>query len=212
MRAAAAVVVVVALAGCSVGAGSAYVGQWRARDVVEFAACLEDDHGRCVDEKQVTTHQPARRFWGVTASYPALGAASVTSGDEVTTRLRGEASVGFVRGEGRVAWGVRASFMLDLGADLSVPVTGLGHLSLSERIAVHAGLGYAPYTRRFLPDEAFEVSYLGARGLAGVQYALGRHHGGNSYWVLTFEADTLVARFDHLYRSSALTGHLGLYF
>ena len=194
------------LGGCGLGFGSAFVGQWRPRREVEFEACLVDDGGRCVERKQVATAIPARRFWGAIVTFPALGAASVTAGGVRQTRLRLTPSLELMRGWGPYAVGVRAGVQVDRHAAGMVPVVALGHLSLTERLSVHAGGGYVP--------EAWlhgAHAHVGAQGLAGVQLALSRAEAEN-YVVISVEADTTWVGFAEPYRSSALSGHLGVFF
>jgi hypothetical protein len=73
---------------------------------------------------------------------------------------------------------------------------------------VRAGLGALPYSRLGKTDE---TSYLGARGLLGLQLALLRTT-ADRFLVLTIEADTVLVRAEQTYRSSGLTFHLGFLF
>lgn len=192
--------------GCSVGVGSAYVGQWRAHDEVEYRACLEDAAGKCVAEKESVKHVPERSYYGVIIPYPALGAARVTHDGDTRTRFRMEPSLEVLRGKGRAAYGVRTGAVLDIRDAIFVPVMLLGHYSLHERFSVHAGLGGVPYARR-----GKEEAFLGGRGLLGFQWALGRVR-SETYWVFSAEADTTLINFDAPYRATGLTGHLGIFF
>jgi len=54
-----------ATTGCTLGAGSAYVGEWRPRTVVDYRVCVEDALGRCASTRDVVTEHAPRRFWGV---------------------------------------------------------------------------------------------------------------------------------------------------
>jgi len=217
MRAVLAVVAVVAvvalgqLAGCAIGAGSAYVGQWRPRTEVAIDACLVDEAGRCTDHKQVIETIPARRFWGVLIAFPALGGASVSHAGEHHTRLRFEPSLEILRGHGRFAWGVRGSFVGDDAGAFAFPVTGLGHLSLTPRLGVYGGVGYSPFARLVERNRPGEITLIGGRALVGLQLAFSRAHSEN-FMVLSLEADTLLLGFDDPYRSTGVTGHLGLFF
>jgi hypothetical protein len=206
VRRLAALAVVAALGACSLGAGSAFVGQWRPHDQVDFDACLVDDAGRCVEHKHAVTHVPGRRFWGAIVTLPAAGAVSVAHDGERVTHVRLEPSLEVLEGDGRVAVGVRAGPTLDLEEAIAVPVTVIGHLSLSDRLSVHAGAGYSPFAQR-----ASEVSILGARGLVGFQLAISRVQSEN-FIVVSLEADTMWIHFDRSYRSTAMSGHLGVFF
>jgi hypothetical protein len=204
-----AVIVLAALAplgGCGLGFGSAFVGQWRPRDQVEFDACLVDDSDRCVEQKEVVTPVPARRFWGAIITYPALGAALVTEGGVRRTRLRLTPSLELMRGWGAYALGVRAGVQLDRSAAGAVPVVVLAHVSMTERLSVHVGGGSVPYARLH-----GERAHVGAQGLAGAQLALSRAEAEN-YVVITVEADTTWVGFAESYRSNGLSAHLGIFF
>jgi hypothetical protein len=192
--------------GCSMGFGSAYVGQWRAREEVVFKACLEDAAGRCIEEKESVRHAPARSFSGVIVPYAAMGASFVTHEGKTTPRYRIEPSLEYVRGRGAWAWGLRVGAIFDIRAASSVPAMLVGHYSLSERVSLYAAGGVIPYARR-----ANETGLFGARGLFGFQWALGRVHGEN-YWVLSFEGDTSFIKFAEPYRATGVTGHLGFFF
>lgn len=208
------------LAGCSIGFGSAYVGQWRPREHVEFEACLQDEAGRCLDTKRVTRRVPGRRYWGLIAMLPgSMGPSMVTHRGEASTQLRVEPSLEYLRGRGRWAIGVRAGAVVegktgeaDLPEDqrdpglASFPVTAVGRVSLLPRLSVHLGLGYSPYSVR-----GDDRTFVAGRGLAGLQLALSKTH-SESFIVLTVEVDRMLVRFDEPYRSTGITGNLGLFF
>jgi hypothetical protein len=206
MRLLLAAAIVLSQAGCSIGVGSAYVGQWRAHDEVEFKACLEDEAGRCISEKESVKHVPERSYTGFILAYPALGTAWVTEGDRTSLRFRVEPSAELLHGKGPAAIGVRVSTVIDTRAAVSLPLMLLGHYSLGERLSVHAGAGVSPWARR-----GTDVAVLGGRGLLGFQWALGRVRTEN-YWVLSVEGDTQWIAFDRSYRSTGLTAHLGIFF
>ena len=195
-----------ALAGCSFGVGSAFVGQWRARNRVDFEACLEDEAGRCVEKKEVVTRVPARSYWGLILTYPAMGAAFTSQSGRASTRLRGEASAESIMGTGRWELGARGSAIYDLKGAFSTPLTGIGHYNLSERLSIYGGAGYSPFSQL-----AGERAFVGARGLAGMQLALSRARSEN-YVVVTLEADTHWLKFSNPYRSTGLTGSIGVFF
>jgi hypothetical protein len=202
----AALATLASLAGCGIGFGSAFVGQWRKREQVELDACLVDEGDRCVEHKQIATPVPARRFWGAIITYPTLGAALVTEAGVRRTRLRFTPSLELMRGWGPFAVAVRAGVQVDLSAGRAVPVVALAHLSLTERLSVHAGGGYVPYARLH-----GERAYVGAQGLAGIQLGISRTRAEN-YVVISLEADTTWVGFAESYRSSGLSGHLGIFF
>lgn len=192
--------------GCSMGFGSAYVGQWRPRQEVVFKACLEDAAGRCIEEKEIVRHVPARRFSGVILPYASMGASFVTHEGRTTPRFRIEPSFEYLRGRGPFAWGIRIGGVFDVNAATSVPAMFALHYSLGEHLGVYGALGPIPYARR-----ANETAVLGARGLLGLQWAFGRMQ-SESYWVLTLEGDTSWVKFAQPYRSTGVTGHIGLFF
>jgi hypothetical protein len=202
-------VTVIALAlsglGCSMGFGSAYVGQWRAHDDVEYRACLEDDTGKCIAEKERVQHVPERSYSGAILAYPAMGVSWVTREGATTPRWRVEPSLEILHGRGRAAYGVRVGALFESHEAISIPAMLVGHFSLTEWLGVYGGLGYLPYARL-----QKEQSTVGARGLLGFQFVLARV--GETYWVISAEADTLFIAFDQPYRSTGFTTHLGVFF
>lgn len=212
--------VALAATGCSLGAGSAYVGEWRPRAVVDYQVCVEDALGRCAETREVVTEHAARRFWGIHMNLFALGPSMTADERGTTSSFRGESSLEYLRGRGRVAWGIRASFLFD-AADgrtlVSTPFTGLGHLSISERLSVYGGLGLSPYNQLQTGSTDTTVMLGGStalmgRAVAGAHVVLYKTH-GSTRTVLSFEADTLIGRIDGAgYRTSALTSSLGFFF
>ncbi len=194
------------LLGCSVGVGGAYVGKYRAHDAVQYEACLEDAAGRCADTRVSTRHVPARSFTGAVLAFPALGAAVVTHDGDTSARFRVDGSLEVLAGKGRFAVGGRTDVLFDDQGAVSVPVTIVGHASLLERLSVHAGVGYVPYS-----NLAGEISLVGARALAGVQIGLIRAS-QTSYVVLTVETDLTWVDFTTSYLSNGYTTHLGFFF
>ena len=234
-----ALVAFTALGGCSFGFGSAYVGQWKAQRQVDFEACLREpagpsasgptsdgtDSAACKDRKEVVTELPARRFWAVLLPMLQLGVSTVSFGEDSFTRLRFQPNLEYLRGRGRWAYGVRAGGIIDsevgnyedadgdgendLPTDSmgALDVTAIGRLSILDRVSAHAGLGYLPYA-----STRDERTSLGGRGLLGVQLALNKVH-TETRFVLTLELDHVTLRFDDAtYRSTGLTGHLGIFF
>jgi hypothetical protein len=174
-RAAGALVIaaVVALAsGCGFGIGSTYVGQWRARSEVEYAVCVEDETGECVERAEVVSEVPARRFWGTEIVPLALGVGSISGAGAADTTFAVGASFEYLRGRGGHAFGIRAGFQHGLGGGRSltaVPLAAVGHLGLSDRFATYAGLGLSPFNvLTTSPGEDDAVSATSHRGLYGV--------------------------------------------
>ena len=193
----------VALAGCSLGVGSPYVGKHRPAEHVEVEACLVDDAGACSEKKQILSESPARHFWGVVAEFPGVGAAEVTKAGETSTQLRLELSLEVIKGFGKLGLGVRGSWMLD-GSEMTTPLTAIGRYSLSPRLGIYAGAGYSPFSQ-FRDNGMTETSLLGARVIGGLQVALSR------VFVLAVEGDTMFVHFDGGYRSIGLSVNLGLF-
>ena len=215
-------------AGCSFGVGSAYVNQWRERDVVEFEVCLEDATGRCEVREQVTRHQPERSFWGVIATPLPLGRVSVNANDGdfgsldySFSGLHLEPSLEYLRGRGRFAVGARVSFRVSMEGPVvrftSVPVMAMGHIGLAERFSVYGGLGYAPRSSISIPESEDrpairDTSRLGGRALFGLQFEGARYRGEHSV-VWTLELDRMWVDFgDFTVQSSSIVGSLGAYF
>lgn len=221
-------VAVVALAGCSIGAGSAYVGQWRPREEIAAEVCRVEDappgtvidaplasgEPRCRETKRVVHEVPGRRYWGAILAFPALGAARVGYRGDTTTEVRVEPSFELLRGRGRWAYGVRASAVLDgrtqddgeAGIAGALAITGVGHLSLTEELGVYGGVGYTPYAAVL-----GERTALGARALAGVQLALQKTQ-GETFILINLELDRMYLELDDRYRSTGFTGNFGLFF
>ena len=209
------------LPACGIGAGSAYVGQWRERQRVDVEVCVEDASGRCVEQRQIVSNVPARRFWGFSMAMVMGAAQTTTEGDGDETRFRTGFAAEYLRGRGRLAAGVRADMMVEFAGDtlIAVPLMGVGHLGLSDRFALHAGAGVSPFNS--LQPAGMEGSDelppsidsgLGVRALAGLQTVLTHSHQANRL-VLTVEADAFGTSFDGAaYRSYGLVGHLGFFF
>jgi hypothetical protein len=217
------------LAGCSFGAGSSYIGQWMPRENVAFEACLREagppsaqGADECKERKQVIIEEPGRRFWGVILSALQFGGSSVTYRSETNTQFRFQPSIELLRGEGRWAYGVRTGFLLEtygdqsaepteegdgLGDTSAFDVMAVGHVALFERLSAYVGAGYIPYAS---VDELH--TSLAGRGLVGVQLGLSRTHSTN-HIVLTLELDHMYLHLDgDPYRSTGLTGHVGIFF
>lgn len=221
MRPAAALLALLAVApACSVGAGSAYVGQWRAHERVDVEVCVEDASGRCVEERQIVSQVPARRFWGFSMGM-VVGAASTATEGDGDLRLRTGFATEYLRGRGNLAAGLRADMLVDFGDDMvmALPLMAMGHLGLSDRLALHAGAGVSPLNSRQEPaadpdgplPEPID-SHLGVRALAGLQIVLTHAQQANRL-ILTVEGDAYRASFDDTaYRSFGLVGHLGFFF
>ncbi len=211
------------LPACGVGAGSAYVGQWSARERVDVEVCVEDAAGRCVEQRQIVSQVPARRFWGFSMAMVAGASATSTDGHGDDVRLRTGFATEYLRGRGNLAAGVRADMLVDFGDEMvmALPLMLMGHLGLSDRFALHAGAGVSPWNNRqeaaakgdpaaTLPDPI--LSHRGVRAVAGLQTVLTHAHQANRL-VLTIEADTYAASFEGAtYGSLGLVGHLGFFF
>ena len=205
--------------GCSFGIGSAYVGQWRPHDQVDFEACLVDQTGKCVDKKQVVSHIPGRNFWGTIIALPALGAAQVEFKGETSTQIRAQASLEVLKGSGRWAVGIRAGFVntskvgkdangmpFKNGSASSAPIDVLGHLALLDRLSVYGGVGFSP-----IATIGDQTSSVAGRALAGLQFPLNRTQ-GETYIMLSLEIAREFFQFDDPYRATGVTGHLGIFF
>jgi hypothetical protein len=117
VRASIALVALVAIAqtGCALGFGSSYVGQWRAHEEIDFNACLEDESGRCVEEKQMVRQVPERKFWGFMMNFPVGGLGAVYYDDSTKRGFapRFDTSLELLRGSGKYAFGVRTGITFD---------------------------------------------------------------------------------------------------
>jgi hypothetical protein len=81
----------------------------------------------------------------------------------------------------------------------------LGHYSISPRVNVYGGAGYIPFAAR-----KSEFSYVGARTLVGMQWAIGQAR--ERFTTLNLEADTQWIHFDQPYRASAVTAGFAVHF
>jgi hypothetical protein len=206
-----------ALGGCSFGFGSSYVGQWRERNQVDYEVCIEDQAGRCTAQKTITTHRPARRYWGFQMLFPALGVAQGSFGDKDDTGVRFELGAEYLRGRGDLAFGVRAGEILEAAGAYwfdSPMVTAMGHLGLSDRFSAYGGLGGSPYARLSLDlpgtdEQKVDSAYLAGRALAGLEMVIAGNE--ETRFTLALEGDTVMSRFDGTaFRSSSLTFQFGL--
>lgn len=201
------------VSGCAVGMGSAYVGQWRPHEQVTMRACRVDAAGRCAEHEELVEAVPGRTFWGVLATFPAVGVTRTSQAGVPDTRLRLESTLEVMKGYGGFAVGVRTGVQADLAGtgkdgrfDTTVPLAVLGHLSIADRLAVYAGGGYVPWAQ---VDHV--QSHVGATGIAGLQYAIHRDL-QERYVILSLEANTTWVELPHPYRTTALTGTVGLFF
>ena len=208
------VLALLSLTGCAIGGGSAYVGQWRPHDEVEFEACLVDDAGRCTDRKEVVQHVPGRRFWGAIVSFPAMGFAKTSHAGLDKTVMRVAPTLELLRGTGRWAYGLRSGLVIDAvvgmndkeGGATVLPLEAIGRMAVIDRLSLYGGVGFAPFAQ-----SQGERAFSGEHVLAGLQYALSKTHSEN-FIILSLEADTMFIQFDDPYRSSGLTGSIGLFF
>lgn len=229
---------ITAISGCSFAGGSAYVGQWKPREHVEFEACLLDPappgmRGKeeCKDRKKVVTEEPGRRFWGVILAALQFGGSSATFRGETNTQFRFQPSLEVLRGKGRWAYGLRTGFFLESAEDepgappppppapgeeeMAPPgesVTAWDVMAVGHVALFERLSAYAGLG--YVPRAGIydERTSLGARGLLGVQLGLAKTHSAN-YIVLTLELDRLYLDFGgDQYRSTGLTGHFGIFF
>jgi hypothetical protein len=195
--------------GCTIGWGSAFVGEWRARKELEYRACLEDEQGRCIKTHEKTKTIPARSFMGVAHSLPAtMGASWVTYQGDTQPKFRAESVLEVLRGRGPWAYSVRfgAAFDVDKLVAVMVPVTIQGHYALTEKFNLYAGGGWVPFSVR---DD--ERSIIGARGLVGLRWAFANTYQQN-FFVLGVEGNTTWVYFDESYLSTGAVGYLGGFF
>lgn len=224
----------VTASGCGFGFGSSFVGEWRGKRQVDFEACLREPAGpsataatpeaaACKDRKEVVTDLPPRRFWGVLLPMLQLGASSVSFRDrQDSLEIRFQPSIEFLRGKGRWAYGLRTGLLSETGGSTerrgdmeeeeinslaAWDVTAVGRVSVHDRLALHAGVGYLPYA-----GFVGESTHVGARGLVGAQIGLSKVH-TETRFVLTLELDHLAFTLgDDPYRSTSLTGFVGIFF
>ena len=224
-------VTALSLGGCAFGLGSAFVGQWSPRQEVEFEACLTDASAPgvsnsgdgCKERKEVVADVPGRRFWGVVLPLLQIGPSWVSYDGEEETQIRFQPALELMRGKGRWAYGVRTGIIFDSsgktmdgpdGEPVSDPydsmsafdVTAMGHVSIVDRLSLYGGLGYLPWA-----DARDQTTSVGGRGLLGFQLALSKTHSSN-FIVLSMEIDRIYLRLDETYRSTGVTGTIGLYF
>jgi hypothetical protein len=205
--------------GCSFGAGSAYVGQWRARDEIEYRICVEDEAGRCTARKDVVSRVGARRFWGALVTYPAMGFATVSIPGRRDAAFMMALSAEYLRGRGDLALGLRVGTNLQYGLEHALqtfPVTALGHLGLSERFAIYGGAGPSPHNRLVLGDRSDDVpdtrttSWTGVQAVAGLRTVLSRAQ--ETRIVVSLEGSLLRVWFDEgALGASGLLVHLGMF-
>lgn len=134
--------------------------------------------------------------------------------------MRGAPSLEVLRGRGRWAWGVRTGVLLEdvVGTEdmtkgvFAWDVTAMGHVNLLPRVSLYGGVGYIPYAAFSAPmGEVGEHTSLGGQGLVGMQLALNKTH-SESFILLNVELQRMFLGFDDTYRSTGLTGNIGLFF
>lgn len=205
---------IAALSGCTVGAGSSYIGQWRPRTAPKFVACLEDESGKCTQEKRVDEHVPERTFWGYMVVFPSVGVAITERDGETGVHARFELANELVRGRGKFAWGVRASVLLDVSSSIGFNGTGTVYYSLTERLALRAGLGFSPYTVEAGAMSAGEVqerAFVAGRALAGMQLAFAKTR-SEGFLVLSVDVDRMYVAFDDPLQVTGIVGNIGIFF
>lgn len=196
--------------GCTVGAGSTYVGQWTRHERVSFRACAEAEDGSCTKETDVTTTVPARRFGGASITWGAMGMANTWSGDEVTQSFRLVLSAEALAGYGRFALGLRTDFVLDLGTAILVPVHAVGHVGISERFSAYGAFGWSPQSWLSSDTLGFDTTTSSViRGLLGLQVVLTRATEETRLY-LDFEVDWMHALREVDYDTLGVTVNLGL--
>jgi len=188
-----------ALSGCGIAFGGGQVGKYRARTAVKYEACLENGAGECIERRNVTREEPARRYWGLEIA-GAIGRASGLKHPETI-----QTSVELVGGKGALALGLRAGATFDraLAYANSASLLAVGHLAVTRWIGLHAGAGIQPYTRREDAAAMPEYALVGARALIGVKALFYRQD--SLALGLVVEADRTITSFDDgAARSSSL--------
>lgn len=195
--------------GCTLGFGSTFVGEWRARREIDYRACLEDEQGRCTKRREKVKDVPERSYFGVAIPFPAtMGAAFVTHKGNTEAKFRVESAIEVVRGRGPLAYGVRVGGAFDIGDKVAVaiPVTFQGHYALTDNFNVYGGAGWVPYAQR-----ENERSIIGARGLLGFRWSFANAY-RQTFYVLGVEANTTWVNFDQSYLSTGTVGYMGAFF
>lgn len=136
-----------AVTGCAVSAGSANVGQWRARRVVDSTACLQTPDGRCARTVTIGRDLPARTFGGGRFAFGNSGYAQRRRDGAVTHGAFIDGYYEYFRGRGRFAVGGRVGATVGVGFAshllFLVPVTAMAHAGGAWGSA-YVGVGYAP--------------------------------------------------------------------
>jgi hypothetical protein len=200
---------VLCCSGCTLGWGSAFVGEWRGRKEIDYRACLEDEQGRCLKKREKTKFIPERSFFGVAHSLPgAMGASWVTHKGVTQPKFRMESTLEVLKGRGPLAFGVRLGAALDMDDKIAVmiPVTLHGHYALTDQFNIYGGGGWVPYAQH-----DGERSFVGARGLVGFRWSFANTF-RQTFWLLGVEANTTWVHFDKPYLSTGSIGYVGAFF
>ena len=144
------IVLVSCASGCAVSAGTATVGIWRPKRVVDTVVCIESAPGVCGKTIEVGRDVPARSFGGGMLSFFNPGYMHV-SGASANHRVALASHYDYLRGRGAFALGGRigADIGLNFGPDRSnllftVPVSVIGYWG-SAWGSLYGGVGYTPY-------------------------------------------------------------------
>jgi hypothetical protein len=203
-----------ALTGCSFAPGSAYVGEWRARAVVDHEICVEDAAGRCATRRPVVRSVPARSFWGAELTVANLGVGVIRRDGDDQVAFSAAGGLELLLGRGRLGYGVRAGAAADLfagGELVTAEVDAIGRLGLSDRFAAYLAVGAVPYGRLSRDGAAPEVGHLGGQVRAGLQIVLTQVIDARAVLDLELGSARLALPSGGLGRDRLLA-HLGLFF
>ena len=181
--------VLVLLAGCTVGGSSSMVGRWRGRRVIDSTACVQNNApgGGCEKLISVGRDIPARKFTTMTFTFGAAGYAQ-QRGSEANAGYVGHGFViagnfEYLYGRGRWAIGGRLGAEAPAGFGDRVfflmPVSVVAHLG-DLWGSVYAGGGYSPI--------AAEQQYVGEGEMKTTLPAKFHHNSvhlfaGTRFWI-----------------------------
>ena len=168
----------VALAGCTVGAGTSTVGIWRPKRVVDTEVCIQETPDRCTRTTEIARDLPARSFGGGLFSWFNPGYMHLDGTTRGADRVALDSHYEYLRGRAGFAVGVRLAANIAFGSDslmFSYPITAVAHWGF-ERFSLYGGPGYTPYARDKYKSMTTESS--GFHVLAGGRVLLraGRHY------------------------------------
>ena len=181
-----ALVLVVVLGGCSIGASSSVVGRWRGRRVIDSTACVQNNAPGAGCDKLISIGRdiPPRTFTTMTFTFAAPGYMQERGGENGTGHgLALNSHLEYLYGRGGLAIGGRIGGNVGDGFGrrlfFTMPVSVVAHAG-DLWGSVYVGAGYAPV--------ASETQYIGEGEMATTLPSVYHHNSvhafvGTRFWL-----------------------------